>query len=220
MMARGHNYTKEQDEFIRNNFTNVSECVRKFNEKFNTQQSYSAIKTYANRKLKIVTGFRPWTDEMNTAIKEILLKFSYKQATVIFNNRFGTDFTVKQIQDHCVRFGIKRNHAAFLEQVDEIISENIGKTYEEIRKIIHERTGKEYRNYTAVCRRANNLGLSRPHRVWRTSDRREINGEEVTFSAYVRFIGNRWHRLEPELQPLALQVAKLQSDVAKCEANL
>jgi len=219
-MANGHKYTEEQNEFIRQNYTDVSDCVRKFNERFRTKLSYSAIKTHANRKLKIVTGFRPWTDEMNTAIKEILLKFSYKQATVIFNNRFGTDFTVKQIQDHCVRFGIKRNHAAFLEQVDEIISENIGKTYEEIRKIIHERTDKEYRDYTAVCVRATNLGLSRPHRVWQTSDRRTINGEEVTFSEYVRFIGNRWHRLEHELQPLALQVVKLQSDVAKCEANL
>jgi hypothetical protein len=219
-MANGHKYTKEQDEFIRNNFTNVSECVRKFNEKFNTQLSYSAIKTHANRKLKIVTGFRPWTDEMNTAIKEILLKFSYKQATVIFNNRFGTDFTVKQIQDHCVRSGIKRNHAAFLEQVDEIISENIGKTYEEIRKIIYERTGKEYRDYTAVCVRATNLGLSRPHRVWQTSDCRIINGEEVTFSEYVRFIGNRWHRLASELQPLALQVIRLQVGLRDKETEL
>lgn len=214
-MANGHKYTEEQDEFIRQNYTDVSDCVRKFNERFGTNLSYSSIKSHANRKLKIVTRFRPWTEEMNTAIAEILLKYSYKQAVVIFNNRFGTDFTVKQIQDHCVRSGIKRNHAAFLEQVDEIISENIGKTYEEIRKIIHERTGKEYRDYTAVCVRATNLGLSRPHRVWQTSDKREINGEEVTFSEYVRFIGNRWHKLPLELQLLALQVVRLQAECKK-----
>lgn len=215
-MANGHKYTEEQDAFIRQNYTNVSDCVRKFNERFGTKLSYSAIKSHA-RRLGLTTGFRPWTDEMNAAIASILLDNPYKQATEEFNAQFGTDFTVKQIQDHCVRSGIKRNHAAFLEQVDEIISENIGKTYEEIRKIIYERTGKEYRDYTAVCKRANNLGLSRPHRVWQTSDHREINGEEVTFSEYVRFIGHRWHRLEPELQPLALQVVKLQSEVAKAQ---
>lgn len=214
-MANGHKYTEEQDEFIRQNYTDVSDCVRKFNERFGTNLSYSSTKSHANRKLKIVTRFRPWTEEMNTAIAEILLKYSYKQAVVIFNNRFGTDFTVKQIQDHCVRSGIKRNHAAFLEQVDEIISENIGKTYEEIRKLIHEHTGKEYCDYTAVCARATNLGLSRPHRVWQTSDKREINGEEVTFSEYVRFIGNRWHKLPLELQLLALQVVRLQAECKK-----
>lgn len=214
-MANGHKYTEEQDEFIRQNYTDVSGCVRKFNERFGTNLSYSSIKSHANRKLKIVTRFRPWTEEMNTAIAEILLKYSYKQAVVIFNNRFGTDFTVKQIQDHCVRSGIKRDHVAFLEQVDEIISENIGETYEEIRKIIHERTGKEYRDYTAVCVRATNLGLSRPHRVWQTSDRRIINGEEVTFSEYVRFIGNRWHKLPLELQLLALRVVRLQAECKK-----
>lgn len=211
----GHKYTEEQDAFIRQNYTNVSDCVSKFNERFGTRLSYSAIKSHASRTLRLTTGFRPWTDEMNVAIKSILLQMPYKQATEEFNKRFKTNFTVRQVQDHCVRAGIKREHAAFLKQVDEIIIANIDKTYEEIRKIIYERTGEEYRDYTAVCRRANNLGLSRPHRVWQTSDHREINGEEVTFSEYVRFIGNRWHRLEPELQPLALQVVKLQSEVAK-----
>lgn len=213
-MANGHKYTEEQDAFMRQNYTNVSDCVRKFNERFGTKLSYSAIKSHA-RRLGLTTGFRPWTDEMNIAIAEILLKYSYKQAVVIFNTRFETDFTRKQIENHCTKCGIKRNHAAFLEQVDEIISENIGKTYEEIRKIIYERTGKEYRDYTAVCVRANNLGLSRPHRVWQINDKRTINGEKVTFSEYVRFIGNRWNKLAPELQPLALQVVRLQAEICR-----
>jgi hypothetical protein len=213
----GHKYTAEQDEFIRQNYTNVSDCVRKFNKQFGTHLSYSAIKTHANRALGLTTGFRPWTVEMNTAIASILSKHPYKQATVIFNKRFGTNFTAKQIQDHCVRSGIKRGHAALLKRIDEIIAENIDKTYEEIREIIYERTGVQYRDYTAVCVRANNLGLSRPHRVWQLSDRRTINGEEVTYSEYTRFIGNRWHRLSPELQSLALQVVRLQGEIARTE---
>lgn len=213
----GHTYTAEQDEFIRQHYTGVGACVREFNERFGTNLSYSAIKSHANRSLGLTTGLRPWTDEMNTALAAILFEHPYKRATEIFNTRFGTDFTQKQIQDHCTRCGIRRDYAASIRQIDEIIAENIDKSYEEIRKIIQERTGKEYRDCTAICVRANNLGLHRPHRVWQTDDNRTINGEKVTFSEYVRFIGNRWHRITPELQPLALQVVKLQ---AECEARI
>lgn len=147
---------------------------------------------------------------MNAAIALILREYPYKQATDIFNSQFGTSFTQKQIEGHCVRCGVKRHHADQLKQIDEVIAKNIDKTYEEIREIIRNETGKEYRDYTAVCVRANNLGLNRPHRVWQTSDNRTVNGEKVTFSEYTRFIGNRWHRIAPELQPLALQVIRLQ----------
>jgi hypothetical protein len=204
----GHLYTAEQDDFIRHNYVNIGICVRKFNKRFNTDLSYSAVKSHALR-IGLKTGYRPWTDEMNAAIASILLKYPYKQATKKFNKRFGTNFTQKQIQDHCTRCGIKREYAAAMKQIDIIIAKNIDKSYEEIRNIIHERTGKQYRDYTAVCVRANNLGLNRPHRVWQTDDKRTINGEKVTFSEYVSFIGNRWHRIAPELQPLALQVIRL-----------
>lgn len=212
---RGHLYTEEQDRFIQLHYPDgVSACVRNFNEHFGLNLSYSALKSHANRALRLTTSIRPWTGEMNVAITEILREHSYKQAVEVFNGRFGTCFTRKQIQDHCTRRGIKRDHAASLKKVDEIISGNIDKSYAEIMEIIHERTGKKYRDYTAVCVRANNLGLHRPHRVWRTSDKRAINGEDVTFSEYVRFIGNRWHRLVPELQPLALHVVRLQCKAA------
>lgn len=207
----GHKYTTEQDEFIRQHYTSINDCVNKFNKRFDTNLSYSAIKSHALR-IGLKTGYRPWTKEMNAALASILLEYPYKKTTVIFNARFGTNFTQKQIQDHCTRCGIKRDHAVAMKKIDEIIVENIDKSYEEIRKIIHERTGKKYRDCTAVCARANNLGLNRPHRVWQTDDNRIINGEKVTFSEYVRFIGNRWHRIAPELQPLALQVVRLQAE--------
>ena len=207
----GHLYTAEQDDFIRHNYVNVGVCTREFNKRFDTNLSYSAIKSHAFKKIGIKTGYRPWTDETNSAITSILLKYPYKQATKEFNKRFGTNFTQKQIQSHCTRCGIKREYATGIKQIDKIISENIDKSYEKIRKIIYERTGKEYRDYTAVCVRANNLGLNRPHRVWHVDDNRTICGEKVTFSEYVTFISNRWHRIATELQPLALQVARLQA---------
>ena len=211
----GHVYTAEQDNYIRENYTNVGECVRLFNKQFGTELSYSAVKTHALRKLGIVTGFRPWAPEMNAALASILLQYPYKQATGVFNERYGTGFTQKQIENHCTKCGIKREHAAFLKRIDEIIAENIDKTYEEIMQIVYDLTGKQYGDYTAICVRANNLGLKRPHRVWHTSDNRTINGTPVTFSEYVRFIGNRWHRIAPELQSIAMKVVALQCALAQ-----
>ena len=109
-MAYGHRYTKEQDDFIRDNYSNVSKCVRKFNEKFKTNLSYSAIKAHANRKLKLKTGFRPWTQEMNEDIEKLLWNNPYKMATEILNQKYGTQFTRKQVEEHCVSVGISRKH--------------------------------------------------------------------------------------------------------------
>jgi len=210
----GHKYTLEQNEFIRQNYDNVSECVRKFNSRFGTSITYAALKSHANRALGVVTGLRPFTAEMNNALAKILIRHPYRQATEIFNKHYDTNFTQKQIQDHCTRCGIKREHAAFLAKIDTIIIENIDKSYDEIRKIIKARTGKDYADYTAVCVRANNLGLKRPHRTWSVNDKRTINGEKVTFSEYVRFIGNRWHRLDESLQPIALMTVRLQYETS------
>lgn len=216
-MARGHSYTKEQDEFIKKNYINVSECVEKFNKQFGTNLSYSALKTHANRTLGLTTGFRPWTKDMDDAIATLLWRYPYKEATKLLNKQFGTNFTRKQVEDHCTKVGISREQSKKLKKVDAIIKENVdNKTYGEIREIVNNKIGMDYANDTTICRRANNTGINRPHRVWdNKNDRRFINGQEVTYSEYVRFIGHRWHRLERELQPIALQIVKLQSEIAE-----
>lgn len=221
-MAYGHRYTKEQDDFIRDNYSNVSECVRKFNEKFKTSLSYSAIKTHANRKLKLKTGFRPWTQEMNDDIEKLLWHNPYKVATEILNQKYGTQFTRKQVEEHCVSVGISRKHRAKLKKIDEIIRESIEeRTYSEILDIVSKETGVTYNTPTAICRRANNLGLSRPHRVWNPkSDRRFIDGKEVPYGVFIRFIGNRFHRLSDELRPIGLQIVELQEEMANKEQRI
>ena len=218
-MAYGHKYTKEQDDFIRANYNNVSECVSKFNEKFNTQLSYSALKAHANNTLKLKTGFRPWTQEMDDAIERLLCRHSYKVATEMFNRQYGTQFTRRQVEGHCVHIGIGRGHREKLKKVDAIIKENVeDKTYDQIRDIVNEETGITYVSPTAICRRANNLGLSRPHKVWdHKVDKRFIDGKEVPYSVYIRFIGNRFHRLSDELRPVALQIVELQKELADKE---
>lgn len=209
---RGHIYTAEENEFIRANYSNVGECVKLFNARFETNLSYSALKCHAMRKLGIRTVFRPWTKDMNESLAVILSAHSYRDSTVLFNAKWGTSFTQKQIQDHCTRGGIKRGFAESRARVDELIRANIGKTYDEIRLLIESQLGIKYTQDSVVSRRANNQGLSRPHRVWNNKmDARTINGIPVTYSEYVRFIGNRWHRISPELQGLALQVVRLQA---------
>lgn len=213
---RGHIYTKEQADFIRGNYTNVGECVRKFNDQFKTNLSYAAIKSYALRKLKLTTRYRPWTKEMNKELESILQNHSYKEATKIVNDKYGAKFMQKQIQDHCTRCGIKRNFHTSLKVVDKIIKENIDKKYEEIMVLVNGKTSMQYISQVSICKRANNMGLNRPHRVWDNgNDKRQLLGERVTNSEYVRFIGNRFHRLSVELKPLALQVVRLQATANK-----
>ena len=143
-MAYGHRYTKEQDDFIRDNYSSVSECVQKFNEKFKTNLSYSAIKAHANRKLKLKTGIRPWTQEMNNDIEKLLWHNPYKIATEILNQKYGTQFTRKQVEEHCVSVGISRKHKEKLKKIDEIIRGNIEeRTYSE--RSEERRVGKECR---------------------------------------------------------------------------
>ena len=218
-MAYGHRYTKEQDDFIRDNYSSVSECVQKFNEKFETSLSYSAIKAHANRKLKLKTGIRPWTQEMNNDIEKLLWNNPYKIATKILNQKYGTQFTRKQVEEHCVHVGISRKHKEKLRKIDKIIKEHIGeKTYSEILDIVSKETGITYNTPTTICRRANNLGLSRPRKVWNPkSDRRFIDGKEVPYGVFIRFIGNRFHRLNDELRPIGLKIAELQKELADKE---
>lgn len=214
-MSSGFRYTEEHDDFIRNNYNNVSECVKKFNEKFKTDLSYSAIKTHANRKLKLKTGIRPWTQEMNNDIEKLLWHNPYKEATEIFNKKHGTQFTRKQVEEHCVKAGISRKQREKLTKVDAIIKEHIEeKTYSELLDIVKKKTGIAYDSPTTICRRANNLGLSRPHRVWdNKSDKRFIDGKEVPYGVFIRFIGNRFHRLDDKLRPISLQIVELQAEI-------
>lgn len=206
----GHRFTPEQNDFIRNNYSSVARCVELFNERFGTELSYSSIKSHALH-IGVRTKYRPWTKEMNNDLKRILEKFSYAEATIKFNALYETNFTRIQIQNHCTRCGIKRGFAESRKKIDEIISENIDKTYGDIAKIIQKETGIKYKNEATVCVRANNIGLNRPHRKWSAKDRRFINGKEVSGSEFSRFIGHRWNRLPKELQETALLVVKLQA---------
>ena len=214
-MAYGHKYTKEQDDFIRKNYTNVSECVEKFNEKFNTELSYSALKAHANKTLKLKTGYRPWTQEMNDAIEKLLWHHPYKTATEIFNRRHGTQLTRKPVELHCVKAGISRKRREKLKKVDAIIKDNVEeKTYSEIMDIVNREMGMDYGSDTSICRRSTNLGFSRPRNVWNNKGRRFIDGKEVPYGVYIRFIGNRFHRLSDELKPIALQIVELQAELS------
>lgn len=208
---RGHKYTAEQNDFIRKNSSSFISCVRLFNSKFKTDLSYASIKSHAY-KIGVRTDLRPWTENMNNDLQDILAMFPYAEATEKFNALYGTNFSKKQIQDHCTHGGIKRGFAKTRGKIDQIIASNIEKPYKEIIPIIAEKTGVKYKDATTVCVRANNLGLHRQHRVWNNAtDKRYINGKRVSFSEFVMFVGNRWHKLPNELHDTALLVVKLQA---------
>lgn len=205
----GHAYSIEQDDFIKSNFSNIGNCVRLFNERFGTSISYTAMKSHG-RRIGARSILRPWTSDMNESLRDILSRLPYIDATDEFNATHGTSFTVKQVQNHCTKGGIKRGFYQSIKEVDKLIAENIDRPYGEIMGIINERTVFRYRNRTAIGVRANKLGLNRPHNVWKNSGSRQINGEKVPYSEYITYIGNRWHRLPKELQPVALLTVRLQ----------
>ena len=102
----GHRYTEEQDEFIRNNYTNVSKCTALFNQKYGTHLRYSAIKAHANRMLGLKTGRFAWTPEYRKRIAELVIGHSYSEATQLFNLEFGTNFSKDKVENFCTSQGI------------------------------------------------------------------------------------------------------------------
>ena len=103
-----------------------------------------------------------------------------------------------------------------MKKVDAIIKDNVEeKTYSEIMDIVNREMGMDYGSDTSICRRSTNLGFSRPRNVWdNKKGRRFVDGKEVPYGVFVRFIGNRFHRLSDELKPIALQIVELQAELS------
>jgi hypothetical protein len=187
------------------------ESTALLNAQYGTNQTVEQVQTHC-KKAGIGRGTHNyWTDEKNIVLQNILTKMPYREATREFNTLYGTNFTEKQIQSHCTKTGMKRGFYEQRKEIDKIIASNIEKPYAEIAAIIADKTSVQYKNVSTVCVRANNIGLHRAHRVWSTADKRHINGKHVSFSEYVRFIGNRFHRLPKEFHATALLVVKLQA---------
>lgn len=213
----GFVYTEEHNAFLLENAGRIACLTDRFNKRFNCAQSRSAIRCRLNRLGK-TSGYRFFDSNKQEYLRGLLSGHSYTEATRLFNEKYGTSFSVKKIQDHCVRTGLKRNIAEKNNAVNEYIKKNYSRNY----KDIAEELGM---NPTSISNRAKRMGLPKKHRAWNPgTDRRKlmIKGMEVQVSnaVYVRFIGNRFHRISEELKPTALEIVKLQADISRQEQIL
>lgn len=121
-------YTKEQEEFIRNNANSVSrkELARLFNERFNTDISYNALSQKC-----IELGCKKLNRVTEEQINFLIDRFDYtdwQSLTREFNKCFGTKFSMKSLNRHLYERGYRkydRHH--FTETEREFLKENIEK---------------------------------------------------------------------------------------------
>lgn len=109
-------YTDEQVEFIREMYPGRSGALLAalFNERFGTDVPAKTLISYAyycevkNGRIQYRKGpARKYTDEQLEFIHKMYPGRSGVELTVLFNERFGTDFTVRRLTSVAYNHGIK-----------------------------------------------------------------------------------------------------------------
>lgn len=106
MKLSGSGFSKEQVEFIKNNFDkySYSELAEKFNEKFNENRTEASLNSKARR-----LGLRKnpdqirYTKEQEDWLRENASKYWRKDLVKEFNNKFGTQLTYEALNEKCFR---------------------------------------------------------------------------------------------------------------------
>lgn len=106
-------YTKEQLKWLESNCQNGSfrELSRQFEDAFGVPKDYKLLHAtckrhgFINPKGKNCT----FTGEQREFLSKILSECSYEETTMLFNEKFETNKTRKQIETFCINNGIKRN---------------------------------------------------------------------------------------------------------------
>ena len=106
-------YTKEQLKWLESNCQNGSfrELSRQFEDVFGVPKDYRLLHAtckrhgFINPKGKNCT----FTGEQREFLSKILSECSYEETTMLFNEKFETNKTRKQIETFCINNGIKRN---------------------------------------------------------------------------------------------------------------
>lgn len=117
-MTSRKKYTVKQLDFLRAGYLrmNVRDLTAVFNKHFGTQKTEAAISSILNnhrircgRKHKdrlIATRLRIYTEEQAQFIRDNYTGRSVKEMTVLFNRRFETHKTAKQIRSFCHNRGL------------------------------------------------------------------------------------------------------------------
>lgn len=112
MKTKKHIFTQEQDNFIKSNFNKYStnELLSKFNNKFNTNITWSSIRSRKN-KIGAVNkiNVKPVISISKEEQAYLLGNYKYKtiqELTNLFNKRFNKELSTTQIQHLKKKLGI------------------------------------------------------------------------------------------------------------------
>lgn len=106
-----HRYTKEQDEFLRNNrdrFT-FQELANEFNTKFKTSRTKSDIRYRCLSKALGERKATTYSEEQDIFLSENKNKYRYKELAFLFNEKYKTDISADAIAAHVQRTAGKKD---------------------------------------------------------------------------------------------------------------
>lgn len=115
VLYKQHNYTSEQDEFLRNNRNSygIRELTDVFNEKYGASATVRAIESRCRDVLKMQSFKKhEYTCEENVFLKTNRDHVeNLEHLTKVFNDKFSTNLNVKAITAHCRKyFGTKTQY--------------------------------------------------------------------------------------------------------------
>lgn len=104
-------YTDEMKVYILNNYKGktITELQKKFNDKFNTNVTYCAMKSYlGSNKLKVGrNNKRKFKDEHIQFLKDNVKGISLKELTKRFNKHFKLDVNESTISNLKLKYNLK-----------------------------------------------------------------------------------------------------------------
>ena len=126
-LSREHEYTQEQESFIKENANIFSRklLLDMFNKKFNTKLTYSAL-TQKIYNLGLDKKIEHITDEQRDFLLSNFKDMDWKSLCDLFNKKYGTHFSAKSLNRVVYENGYKkyeRNH--FTEEQRIFLVENI-----------------------------------------------------------------------------------------------
>lgn len=138
--------TNEQVEFLKINFKQLGykELTERFNRKFNERKKITQIRK-ACKKHKLQKRKLVYTDEQIEFIKNMYKGISHEELTRLFNNKYGTKRTVKQIKNVChVRNFLNNRNIRYTEEEIQWLQDTVpGKRWSEVTTLFNEKFSRK-----------------------------------------------------------------------------
>lgn len=213
-------FTKEQDDWIRANYFNMSvkDLTEEFNKHFNKKRSYAVMKQRCRRTLKLSHKI---TDEMKAFLIENYMSYSRKELTEAFNNHFGQNRTEGVIKVECQKLGLhfKDNRERFKRTRAEVQSVPLGTTVKRRNGYTAVKTEKGWKMLsTVIWENANGKKPSKSQIIYLDGDKDNCSLNNlycVSGVVHRELIKRKWRFENPELTLTAIKLCELERVLKK-----